>query len=91
MKIKYFLCPKEYPYFVNANVNVAEIANQYVALTEVPSPILFDINTMDTLGAFQYKDDLPKSHCFESAHMHSDTSTNKKVNYLVKYGLHIPV
>ena len=38
----------------NCNVNVAQIADQMVALTETRLPIRFDPDTLATLGRFEY-------------------------------------
>lgn len=78
--------PKSEPCMSNANVNVAEIANQAVALTETPLPVRFDLNTLDTLGALFFEDDLPKQDIFESAHPQIDKLKSEKINYLVEYG-----
>lgn len=67
----------------NANINVAKIADTYFALTEVPLPVKFDRETLDTLGVFNYEDQLPKDRCWESAHPHHD---GKLWNYLINFG-----
>lgn len=64
----------------NANINIAKIAEHFVALTEIPLPVRFDPQTLETLGVLDYQDALPKSACWESAHPH------REVNYLVKFG-----
>lgn len=70
----------------NANVNIAKYADAYVALTETPLPVHFDIKTLKTLGVFDYADELPKERCFESAHPHHDVQNKETINYIVKYG-----
>lgn len=74
-------------YIQNANVNVARIAKQYVALTETPLPVRFELNTLNTLGALEYQDDLPKKNAFDSAHPHIDPHSKEQINYLVEYGI----
>lgn len=55
----------------NGNVNVVAFGdNAFVALTEVPNPVQFDRNTLDTVGAFTWTDEL-KSHV-TTAHPHYD-------------------
>lgn len=71
----------------NANINIAKIAEQYVALTETPLPVLFDPITLDTLGVLKYNDHLPQDKCWESAHPHYDEKQKCTISYLVKYGL----
>lgn len=76
------------PYAVrNANVNVAKIANAYVALTEIPLPVSFDPKTLETLGVLDYRDQLPKTRCWQSAHPHDDTENKNSLNYMVSFGL----
>lgn len=81
-----FLIPNSNPEIHNANVNVAKLANEYVALTEVPLPVKFDPITLETLGVLDFKDDLPKEKCWESAHPHYDIQQKRTVNYLIKFG-----
>ena len=85
-RIVSFLTPHPGPYLQNANVNVAQFAKKTVALTETPLPVIFDLKTLDTLGAFDYPDDLPKKDIFESAHPQEDKHTKEMFNYLVHYG-----
>ncbi len=66
-----WLTPHRFPLH-NANVNVAKIAEQYVALTEIPLPVRFDLKTLETLGMLNYQDGLPHEKCWESAHPHHD-------------------
>ena len=68
----------------NANINIVQLAKEYVALTEVPLPVRFDLTTLETLGVFDYHDRLPQEKCWESAHPH--TYENRIFNYLIQYG-----
>lgn len=70
----------------NASVNVFKYGPHYIALTEVPLPACFDLKTLQTLGSFNYQDELPKSDSWESAHPHYDTSSKEIVNYLIEFG-----
>jgi beta,beta-carotene 9',10'-dioxygenase len=70
----------------NANINVSKLSDQYIALTEVPLPVKFDPETLDTLGVFDYQDKLPKDKCWESAHPHHDVEQKSMLNYLIHYG-----
>ncbi len=74
------------PEIQNANINVAYLADQYVALYETPLPVQFDEKTLDTLGVFNYQDELPKEKCWESAHPHHDSEKQETINYLIDYG-----
>lgn len=80
----FFISPKQS--VTNASVNVFKYGNQYVALTEVPLPARFDLKTLDTLGSFNFQDNLPKSKCLESAHPHLDLSSKEIVNFLIEFG-----
>ncbi len=81
-----FLFPSSQTPIQNANVNVTKLAEQYVALTEVPLPVRFDPQTLETLGVLNYQDELPKDRCWESAHPHHDKKSKETINYLIKYG-----
>lgn len=72
--------------FPNANVNVTKIAEAYVALTEIPLPVRFDLETLETLGRLHYKDRLPHEGCWESAHPHYDARSQQTFNYLIEFG-----
>lgn len=81
-----FFIPHSEPSIQNANVNVAKLTDAYVALTEVPLPVKFDPKTLETLGVLNYKDQLPKEKCWESAHPHYDSTKKETINYLIKFG-----
>lgn len=81
-----FFIPNTHSAIQNANVNVAKLADEYVALTEVPLPVKFDLQTLETLGALDYQDELPKEKCWESAHPHHDIEHKITLNYLIKFG-----
>lgn len=67
----------------NANVNVGAIADQFVAMTETPLPIIFDPKTLETLGVVQYEDHV--RGILTTAHPHDDTARQEIVNYLTKF------
>jgi beta,beta-carotene 9',10'-dioxygenase len=70
----------------NADVSIQEYADKMVALTEVPLPVIFDPETVATLGNFEYADQLPKSKIWESAHPQHDLPSKETINYLVNFG-----
>ncbi len=45
----------------NPNVNLAQIGERYIAMTETPMPVEFDPETLETLGHLKYGDRL-KGH-----------------------------
>lgn len=81
-----FFYPSSCEVLHNANINVGKLADAYVAYTEVPLPVSFDKETLNTLGVFNYQDELPKDKCWESAHPHYDATRKETINYLIEYG-----
>ena len=69
----------------NADVTIQEYADKMVALTEIPLPVIFDAKTLDTLGAFQFQDQLLLGQ-WESAHSLRDASVGETINYCVQFG-----
>jgi beta,beta-carotene 9',10'-dioxygenase len=69
----------------NANVNLYRVAGNYLALTELAPPVQFDKETLATFGSYPYRDDLPKSNVFESAHPQYDIEEKCFYNYIVNF------
>ncbi|HYN50519.1 MAG TPA: carotenoid oxygenase family protein [Thermoleophilaceae bacterium] len=67
----------------NPNVNLAQIGERYIAMTETPLPVEFDANSLDTLGHLDYADSL-KAHV-TTAHPHHDAERNELVNYIARF------
>ncbi len=67
----------------NANVNVSKIADTFIALTETPLPIAFDMKTLNTLGVTPYNDDIKSS--ITTAHPHYDFEKHEEINYLTRF------
>ena len=79
--------PEEQPLHIhNANVNVAKYGENYLALTETPLPVKFDIKTLQTIGTLDYDDPLPSSQVFESAHPEYDPQTGEQINFFIQFG-----
>lgn len=70
----------------DAAVNVFKYNKSYVALTEIPFPVRFDLETLETLGNFEFDDKLPKKNIFESAHPHYFADSKETYNFLTEYG-----
>lgn len=68
----------------NANVNIAKIANRFVALTEIPLPIEFDPATLETTGVLRYEDHLKGQ--LTTAHPHYDFERKEAINYVTRFG-----
>lgn len=83
-----FFTPSSHLPEANANINVAKLADSYVALYETPLPVRFDLKTLETLGVLDYADKLPHNKIWESAHPHVDHAKKETVNYLVDFGRH---
>ena len=58
-----------------------------VALTERPLPVVFDPNTLATIGNFDYEDNLPKNKIWESAHAQHNIQAKETYNYFVRFGV----
>ena len=67
----------------NANVNISRIANEFVALTEIPLPIEFDPKTLQTVGVSKYDDKL--KGIITTAHPHYDFERKEGINYLAHF------
>lgn len=65
----------------NANVNVARLGDQFVAMTETPMTVEFDPQTLKTLG-FPPK---APGHV-TTAHPHADRDSGEAVNYVTRFG-----
>lgn len=70
----------------DAGVNVFKYNKSYVALTETPLPVWFDVETLETLGNFEFQDELPKKGVFESAHPHYCEDSKELFNFLIDFG-----
>jgi carotenoid cleavage dioxygenase-like enzyme len=66
----------------NVNVNITKIANRFVAMTETPLPVEFDLKTLETVGVFSYDDKIDSE--LTTAHPHYDYVQNRLVNYATK-------
>ena len=68
----------------NANVNIARLADRFVAMTETPIPVTFDHETLETGGHFDYEDDLNGD--MTTAHPLYDAGRGALYNYLTEFG-----
>lgn len=67
----------------NANVNISKIGEHFVALTEVPLPIAFDSQTLETLGIIHHDDTLAGQHC--TPHPHYDAVQKLGINSITNF------
>ncbi len=68
----------------NANVHVAKLDGEHVALTEVPRWVSFDAPTLETGGEFAFEDDLALH--MTTAHLVEDPHRNEHVGHGIRFG-----
>jgi beta,beta-carotene 9',10'-dioxygenase len=67
----------------NANVNLARLGDEYIAMTETPIPVRFDAETLATLG---HDDGAAGFGQITTAHPHHDADRNELVNFAAHLG-----
>jgi len=73
----------------NANVHVARFDGDHVALTETPRGVVFDPDTLDTVGDFRFDDDLAPQHVtahYRRDERHGDAGAGEYVGYGASFG-----
>ncbi len=68
----------------NANVHVARLDGEYVALTEAPRRVAFDPETLETRGEFSFEDDLTEH--VAAAHLVDDPHREEVVGFGTQFG-----
>jgi carotenoid cleavage dioxygenase-like enzyme len=68
----------------NPSVNIDRHADRFIAMTETPMPVEFDPETLETLGPFEFEDDL--SGRTTTAHPHRDFERGVTINYVTQFG-----
>ena len=68
----------------NANVNLMRLGDRYMAMTELPMPVEFDPETLETLGLAKYEDRLGGQ--VTTAHPHHDRERDEAINYVTHFG-----
>lgn len=68
----------------NALVSIDRHADRFMAMTEAPMPVEFDPETLETLGPFEFDDDL--SGRLTTAHPHRDFEREVTINYVTQFG-----
>lgn len=69
---------------LNASVNIAQVGERFVALTETPMPVEFEPETLATAGVVPYQDG--ESGPVTTAHPHTDPAGEDLVNYVLRFG-----
>jgi beta,beta-carotene 9',10'-dioxygenase len=67
----------------NCNVNVAQLGERWIAMTETPMAVEFDAETLGTVGPVKWDDKLG-AH-FASAHPHHDPERAELVSYVINF------
>ena len=65
----------------NANVNVTRLGDEFLAMTETPLPVVFDPQTLATLGVAE-----PAPGQLTVAHPHRSPRTGELVSYATHFG-----
>lgn len=73
------------PRALNGNVNLTQVADAYLAMTETPLPIQFDPQTLATVGIFNYGGDNMAGQV-TTAHPHYDFGQQQLINYIIEMG-----
>lgn len=75
----------EQPRMPNANVNISLLANDYIALTEIPLPISFDPKTLETIGIVHFADQFPEAQIQEIVHPHYDPINKEQLGFFTNF------
>jgi beta,beta-carotene 9',10'-dioxygenase len=67
----------------SAKVNIARIAQRYLALAETPIQVEFDIDTLKTVGVFNYEDRIVGQ--MTTVHPQFDPQTSSTYNVVTRY------
>jgi beta,beta-carotene 9',10'-dioxygenase len=65
----------------NGAVNITRLGEQYMAMTESPMPVVFDPDTLESLGV-----QAPRPGSLPTAHPHRDAATGDLIGYTTKFG-----
>jgi beta,beta-carotene 9',10'-dioxygenase len=76
-----------FPEIPNANVNIVRYLDTYTAVTEIPAPIIFNPETLDTTGTLTYTDQLAQKYIHETPHPHYDPLRKEHISYFTQFGL----
>lgn len=68
----------------NCNVNVIKTGDDFLALTETPTPVQFDGHTLETLRDYPFTGHVPGQ--VSTAHPHFDYQRHCFYNYLLEFG-----
>ena len=67
----------------NANVNVSKLADRFIAMTETPMTIEFDLQSLETVGPLPYDERIRGQ--MTTAHPHYDFAQEAGINYVLHF------
>lgn len=70
----------------NPNINVQKVSGHFLALGETPLPLEFEPDNLQTIGPFDYSDQLLKQGSWETAHIKQDPVDNTLYGHYTRYG-----
>ena len=65
----------------NGAVNITRLGDQYMAMTEAPMPVVFDPDTLESLGV-----QAPRPGTLPTAHPHRDAASGDLIGYTTRFG-----
>lgn len=68
----------------NANVAVAPLGGEMTAMTETPTPLAFNLDTLAAIGPVKFADKIPGM--ITTAHPHFDFASQELLNYTTAFG-----
>lgn len=74
------------PNLPNANVNIITWDKKFLALTEIPLPIIFDSHELPTDSLLHFNDNLPETDIHTTPHPHYDKIRKELISFYTQYG-----
>lgn len=84
-KVKKWLNFPRQPILSNANQNILRINKRFVALGEKISQVMINIDTLNSLKAFDFPIKRDAECCWESTHPHDEVCAKRYINYFTEF------
>jgi len=68
----------------NTMVNISKLDSNMISLTETPQPIIFDKDTLETIGPYSFNDEF--QYNLHTAHPHKDNHDQSMINLGIRMG-----
>ena len=68
----------------NTMVNISKLDRDMISLTETPQPIIFDKDTLETIGPYSFNDEF--QYNLHTAHPHKDNHDQSMINLGIRMG-----